>query len=269
MVFVSYSSAKISNSDQTSNSDTQNASTIKDLKYEIIILNCNRSTHDISIEFSYNDHPADFGTSSIFFSSCYLVTNEGIVIFLSSMSLIISTVLYLKKETKKDIPLSNLENCTKLQETSGLPYYIALIIHYNPGIHFSRICEGLNRENGVIQYHLEDLENKKEMIISHHDGGFHRYFPNTPIFHEEFTRILFSQLQHKTNREIIFQLAVKPEVMTNKMLRNEIGVSRQCISKICNELLEQNIIQFYKVGRCLHFQLTLKTKTALARIGFP
>lgn len=216
----------------------------------------------------------NFGSTSFMDSLYNMQISQSSLALLSGIVLIVNVVIYSTRKETKASPIQNyldyradlLVN-SQYTSISSLQDIISEVIYVNPGIHFTKICETLCRENGVIQYHLQNLENNDKSIISHYDGGFHRYFPNIPVFQDEYTRDVLSEFHHQTSSKIIQEIFQSENQATNQFLRERIGVSRQCISKCCNELVSKGILLKSKLGKQNLYKITPSTFSIISALG--
>ncbi len=142
-------------------------------------------------------------------------------------------------------------------------------IEENPGIHFRELTRLLNRENGVIQYHLRVLESRKKQIYSHEDARFRRYFPRTPSFQSTLTRDVVSFLQRPVPSAIIQLLGEEPEGMSRGTLSHHIGVSPQAISWNCQKMVEKNCLDVSSESRKNLYTLPLEIIGILQGLQIP
>ncbi len=223
-----------------------------------------KMTKNASLSVIFNNSPLIFGTSGLNFVHQRYYINFTNLLYMGSALILINAIIYSTRkhnsadEQKSSIYGSYPQYIKSITQTgvSNLQTLIFDLILSNPGIHFAKICETLHRENGVVQYHIQNLEQSENLIMSHKDGGFHRYFPNICLFHDSFTRIVLSEIFHQTSANVLQNLWNSDIPLTNKNLREEIGVSRQHISKNCQVLVEKGIIHQNKQGRELVYNLS-------------
>ncbi len=141
-------------------------------------------------------------------------------------------------------------------EVLDLRQIIYLVIEEQPGIHFKGICRKTDRKNGVVQYHLRVLENKEQLIRSHEDGGFTRYFPRTNSFSSKLSQNLLSMLQRSSAQPILELLYKNDQPLSRNTIAQKIGVTPQGVSWNTKKLIETGIIKESRVNRQKYFTLT-------------
>lgn len=129
-------------------------------------------------------------------------------------------------------------------------------IDYNPGLHFRELCRFLNRQNGVIQYHLWILETREGRITSYQDGGYTRYFVGSIENTNDLYLQLYSAFRRSSMKKVLCLIHSSSDGISRQVLAGELGVSPQCISRICKKLLLANIIDESLVNRQKLYSMT-------------
>ena len=112
------------------------------------------------------------------------------------------------------------------------------LIETCPGIHFREICRELSLSIGVVQYHLQVLEEERK-VIAFRNGKYKRFFEFRKYSEEEKT--IISNLRHPLSYNIVTYLNENPR--TNHMeLAKLIGVPSQLISWHISKLMVDEII---------------------------
>ncbi|MHA1792585.1 MAG: winged helix-turn-helix transcriptional regulator [Promethearchaeota archaeon] len=116
------------------------------------------------------------------------------------------------------------------------------LIQKVPGIHFRDICRRLNKEIGVIQYHVYILQKFGE-ITNFKDGRYTRYFVRSYDF-DELGKSIVSAWLRPIERKILIKLyhSSRNEIITKDLL-NECNVTIQAISWHLNRLRKYNLIE--------------------------
>lgn len=113
---------------------------------------------------------------------------------------------------------------------------ILSVIEQNPGIYFREICLITDRENGLVQYHLQVLVDFKN-VSKYQDGRYVRYFAGNSSLYDELGKIAMSAWNRPIDRSILAKLYdAGKKRHTIKELAAALGVSRQAISAHVNRL---------------------------------
>jgi len=183
--------------------------------------------------------------------------NTQILIILVPISCIILTSVISAKI--KEILSEKYENSAninaKLLQIKDIEDSIYLTIKNNPGIHFKELCRKLERENGVIQYHLRILEFKRNLIKSYNDGGFTRYFINNKTGRNKDFCNFVSILQHKTIFKIINLLFQEKQPISRNELAQKLNLTPQCISYFVKQINSLGIINILNKGKLKVYSL--------------
>nr|MDO8084395.1 hypothetical protein [Candidatus Sigynarchaeum springense] len=130
----------------------------------------------------------------------------------------------------------------EIDRTASTRDSIFALIASNPGIHFRDICRQLNKEIGVIQYHLYILK-RFNIVTSERDGRFTRFFVKSAHFDENAKSILASW-QRPVEQRILSSLVMdgnNPSFMKSVMA--DCGVTSQAITWHLNRLRANGLIQ--------------------------
>lgn len=101
-----------------------------------------------------------------------------------------------------------------------------------PGAHFSKIRDDLDMGTGEAQHHLRQLR-KQDVIESHRDGDYRRYFPARQF--DEFEQVALGYLRRDTPRGMVIAMLRHGEP-TASDIASELGVSRPTVSKHAADL---------------------------------
>ncbi|MEX2718946.1 MAG: winged helix-turn-helix transcriptional regulator [Candidatus Sigynarchaeota archaeon] len=137
---------------------------------------------------------------------------------------------------------NNLVMRTEIDGNASTRESIFALIASNPGIHFRDICRRLNKEIGVIQYHLRVLE-RFNLVTSERDGRFTRFFVKSAHF-DGIAKNILASWQRPVERRILSSLAMdsdNPGIMKSVMA--DCGVTSQAITWHMNRLKVNGLIQ--------------------------
>ena len=145
---------------------------------------------------------------------------------------------------------------------------ILQLIQAKPGIHFNEICRVLGIQNGVTQYHLKNLEMEANLIQSHQDGVYHRYFPNNyELLTNERSMEILSLIQRPGMGSIMKILWLSETPMSRDNLATEIGIRQQGAGWNCKQLIKNSMLSEQKIGKQKFYSLeptVMKTLNQLA-----
>lgn len=139
-------------------------------------------------------------------------------------------------------------------------------IYNKPGIHFNEICRELNRKNGVIDYHLNILE-EENAIKSFNDGYFTLYYPVTVDISEECFKLLALLKRSAIENTIKILISDTEKCFTRRELAEINGVTPQAISNTMKLLISQKLVKEKAVTRQKYFCLTEKALDLLNELG--
>jgi predicted transcriptional regulator len=110
----------------------------------------------------------------------------------------------------------------------------------NPGIHFRELSRTSKIQIGVLEYHLERLE-ESGLIISKSDGKYKRYYANTTQSPEE--RYLLGILRQDIHRKILIVILEKKEIVP-KDINKELRLTPASLSYYLKKLIKYDVISF-------------------------
>ncbi|MHA1271051.1 MAG: winged helix-turn-helix transcriptional regulator [Candidatus Helarchaeota archaeon] len=126
---------------------------------------------------------------------------------------------------------------------------IFTLISENEGIHLREICRLLNKKMGVIQYHIQVLENS-HLITSIKDGRYRRFFTNRTTLRNYSNKILVSFTRRETTSRLLKSIYRHNGTgIFHKELATEVGISSQAITWHIKKLINENIVRSERVGR--------------------
>lgn len=132
-------------------------------------------------------------------------------------------------------------------------------IEHNPGIHFRELCRELDKQTGVVQYHVGILE-KTNRIRAHADGRYKRFFvadqDHEDGHDQELHTVVASMMQRETPARILRILEAAPEPVNHGALARALGVTSQAITWNCHRLVKQGVITESKEGRQKFYAVT-------------
>jgi predicted transcriptional regulator len=115
----------------------------------------------------------------------------------------------------------------------------------NPGVHFSQAKRELDMETGLLQHHLDTLENYDVLMSEDHQGK-RRLFVAEELDSEE--REILSSLRYETTRHVLLFL-IQEEKARNGGIAEEVGVAPATVSWHVSRLIEEGIISEVRDGR--------------------
>ncbi len=126
---------------------------------------------------------------------------------------------------------------------------IFTLIADNEGIHLREICRLLNKKMGVIQYHIQVLENCG-LISSIKEGRYRRFFTNKISLRNHSNKIIMSFIKRETTSKLLYCIYNHNGTgIFHKELAGKVGITSQAITWHIKKLLNENIIRAEKVGR--------------------
>tara|TARA_B100001146_G_scaffold147392_1_gene129546 strand:- start:61 stop:510 length:450 start_codon:yes stop_codon:yes gene_type:complete len=117
-------------------------------------------------------------------------------------------------------------------------------IYTEPGSNFTLLKEKLGLHNGTLAHHLNILETN-QMIASHRSGRQRLFFPYGSSNN---TNIRNSLITNPTQKNIIQIVKEKPGI-TQSMISQQLGMSRQKINYHVNSLSNNSILKVERQGR--------------------
>ena len=117
-------------------------------------------------------------------------------------------------------------------------------IYSEPGANFTELKDGLGLHNGTLAHHIHILENH-QMITSQKSGRQRLFFP---FGSTNKARIRTLLITNETQKEIIEIVKDNPGI-TQSMISQRLGVSRQKINYHVNSLVANSILNLEKQGR--------------------
>jgi predicted transcriptional regulator len=136
-----------------------------------------------------------------------------------------------------------------LQQPTRLEIYNCIKEHQ--GIHFRGICQTLELQVGVVQYHLGVLEHAG-LINSVSDGQNKRYFEHSIFNKTDVT--LVSLMRHDTTARILTCLA-QNDTMLHRDIASHLGVSSQALSWQMKQLKQAGIVDAEKISINVRYSL--------------
>ncbi len=131
---------------------------------------------------------------------------------------------------------------TDIDRTTSTRDSIFALIESNPGIHFRDICRQLNKEIGVVQYHLYILK-RFNLVTSERDGRFTRFFLRSAHFDENARNVLASW-QRPVEQSILSTLIMdENKVGFMKSIMAKCNVTSQAVTWHLNRLKANGLIQ--------------------------
>ncbi|MHA1733822.1 MAG: winged helix-turn-helix transcriptional regulator [Promethearchaeota archaeon] len=131
---------------------------------------------------------------------------------------------------------------------------VYITIEQNPGIHFRELCRVLDKQTGVIQYHLHVLE-REERVVASHDGRYKRFFvaggSDTAL-----ERRVASMLRRDTAGAIINLLRASSSPVNHGTLARTLGITSQAVTWNIAKLRDAGIVEETKEGRQKFYHLT-------------
>src|SRR6056297_333656 len=133
-------------------------------------------------------------------------------------------------------PLAKLAD--RKDERSEVPDAIAGYVATTPGAHFSKVRDDLQLGTGETQHHLRRLV-EGEVVESHRDGDYRRFFPATQF--SAFEQVALSYLRRDTPRGMIVELLRDPDASGGD-IADALDVSRATVSKHAADLEEMGLL---------------------------
>nr|MDO8112124.1 hypothetical protein [Candidatus Sigynarchaeota archaeon] len=119
---------------------------------------------------------------------------------------------------------------------------IFALIEHNPGIHFRDICRRLEKEIGVVQYHVYILK-KFGLITSEKDGRFTRFYAKNARF-DDVARNILASWQRPVEKTILSLLASNGEQRSiMKSVMSSCAVTSQAVTWHLNRLKANGLLQ--------------------------
>lgn len=118
-------------------------------------------------------------------------------------------------------------------------------VQTNPGVHFSQVKRDLDMETGLLQHHLDTLE-EYDVLMSQEHQGKRRLFVAEELTNEE--REILSSLRYETTRHILLFL-IQEEAARNGSIADELSVAPSTVSWHVSRLVEDGIISQIQDGR--------------------
>ncbi len=122
-------------------------------------------------------------------------------------------------------------------------------VQSNPGVHFSQLKRDLNMETGLVQHHLNTLEDYDVLASEYHQSK-RRLFVAEELAEEE--RAILSSLRYETTRHILLFL-MRETRARNRAIAEEVGVSPATVSWHVSRLIENGIVSEIEDGRTTYY----------------
>lgn len=147
------------------------------------------------------------------------------------------------------------ENAEKIPEDVDLSLrsrkQIFEYIQANPGTHFSKVKRDLGMEVGLLQYHLQELE-EYDVVQSRDHQGKRRLFPTRELNEEE--RSILSTLRYETTREVLLYL-LEYGPARNGEIADTVGIAPSTVTWHVSNLLEEDVIETEQDKRTTPYQV--------------
>jgi predicted transcriptional regulator len=118
-------------------------------------------------------------------------------------------------------------------------------VESNPGVHFNQLKRDLDMETGLLQHHLETLE-EYDVLVSEEHQGRRRVFVAQALGEAE--RAVLSSLRYETTRQILLFL-LEEGPARNGELAESAGVSPPTVSWHVSRLVEDGVVTEVADGR--------------------
>jgi Uncharacterized protein conserved in archaea len=118
-------------------------------------------------------------------------------------------------------------------------------VQENPGVHFSQLKRDLEMETGLLQYHLDTLE-EYDVLVSEDHQGKRRVFVAQAL--DEAERTVLSSLRYETTRHILLFL-LEEGPARNRDIADTVGVSPPTVSWHISRLVDEAVVTEVTEGR--------------------
>jgi len=129
------------------------------------------------------------------------------------------------------------------------------LIRNNPGVHFREICKKLDKQFGVVQYHV-DVLTRAGLIFSKKEGRYLHFF-SSEHDSEDKKIVVQCYLQRTTARTILVHLALHGRTAHSDLVIT-CGVTSQAITFCVKKLVKHDLITESKEGRQKYYELSVK-----------
>ncbi|GAB4322061.1 MAG: hypothetical protein Kow0069_26680 [Promethearchaeota archaeon] len=144
------------------------------------------------------------------------------------------------------------------EATSTREAILRLIVE-RPGVHFREICRLLDKQTGVVQYHLKVLE-REGAIESRLDGRYKRFYVKStpgPVMDA------LAVLRRATAGRIVGVLLQEGGPVNHGDLASRVGVTSQAVTWNCQRLVKLGLLEEFKLSRRKFYQLSPVALAAL------
>jgi len=117
---------------------------------------------------------------------------------------------------------------------------IFALIDDNPGIHFRDICRRLEKQIGVVEYHVYILK-KFGFVTANRDGRFTRFYTKTAAL-DDVARNVIAAWQRPIEKTILSQLVSSPGPVPVRAVVQATGVTTQAVTWHLNRLASCGLI---------------------------
>lgn len=124
-------------------------------------------------------------------------------------------------------------------------------VEANPGIHFNQLKRDLDMETGLLQYHLNELEDH-DVLESGEYQGKRRIFVSRELDDEE--RAILAVLRYETTRRILLYL-LEEGPARNSDIAEAVGVTPATISWHLSNLVDGGIVDSVVDGRTTRYEV--------------
>lgn len=124
-------------------------------------------------------------------------------------------------------------------------------IQANPGAHFSKVKRELGMETGLLQYHLQKLEDYDVIENKDHQGR-RRLFIARELDAQQ--RSILSTLRYETTRAILLYL-LEDGRGRNRDIAEAVDVAPSTISWHLTNLIEEGVVESVQEGRTTFYQV--------------
>ncbi|WP_435178588.1 winged helix-turn-helix transcriptional regulator [Halorussus sp. AFM4] len=145
------------------------------------------------------------------------------------------------------------EKAPAAEDGLSLPTRKELFEHVeaNPGIHFNQLKRDLDMETGLLQHHLQELE-QYGVLESEAYQGKRRVFVARELDEEE--KSILAVLRYETTRRILLHL-LENGPARNSEIAEAVGVTPATISWHLSNLVEEGVVEAVEDGRTTRYRV--------------
>lgn len=134
------------------------------------------------------------------------------------------------------------------------------LIKINPGMHFRELQRKTGLKKGTFEYHIKNME-RGGLVKAVQSNGKVRYFVNNSTYSPKEIKII-SVMNNESLKNILLEAYTKP-LVTNKVIAENLELSKSFVSEKLNYLNEMGILNSKKDGWYTFYEISMEYADAI------